>query len=203
MPGVVLRARCVLDGRAYRPGRERREVRTQASRPRQGRAAHGRLSQDPPARPGAALRLDDGEPLAENTAIHPISASASACGRAAARAKPRRSRQSASSPRACIRRTPMSAGPSATPPTSPLSRHQGGGAEDLPRLSQADRRHAGGTGVARRQVFGARSLWLRFLHLGSTPRAADGRAQELHGAQGPHAQAPAVQRVVADEKVKV
>ena len=32
-------------------------------------------------------------------------------------------------------------------------------------------------------------LRLRLLHLGRAPRAADGRAQELHRAQGPHAQA--------------
>src|SRR5262245_34639224 len=44
--------------------------------------------------------------------------------------------------------------------------------------------------MVRRQILRARSLWLRLLHLGSPPRAADGGAQELHRVQGPHAQAP-------------
>ena len=34
----------------------------------------------------------------------------------------------------------------------------------------------------------ARSLWLRLLHLGRAPRTADGGAEELHRAQGPSAQ---------------
>src|SRR5216684_5764511 len=38
-----------------------------------------------------------------------------------------------------------------------------------------------------RPVLGGRSLWLRVLYLGRPPRAADGRAQELHRVQGPHA----------------
>src|SRR5580700_1648768 len=49
--------------------------------------------------------------------------------------------------------------------------------------------HAGRARMAVRQIFRARPLRLRLLHLGRAPRAADGRAQELHGAQGPHAQA--------------
>src|SRR5215831_4455596 len=43
--------------------------------------------------------------------------------------------------------------------------------------------------MVRRQVLRARSLWLRLLHLGTPPRAADGGAQALHRVQGPHAQA--------------
>src|SRR5262249_29989607 len=70
-----------------------------------------------------------------------------------------------------------------------LSHAQGNGSQDLPRLLEADRRQAGGTGMGRRQVLRARSLWLRLLHLGNPPRAADGGAQALHRVQGPHAQA--------------
>src|SRR5260221_3663021 len=42
--------------------------------------------------------------------------------------------------------------------------------------------------MARRQILRGRPLWLRVLHLGHAPRAADGRAQALHGVQGSHAQ---------------
>ena len=62
-----------------------------------------------------------------------------------------------------------------TADTLGLSRHQRDGAEDLPHLSEADRRHAGRTRMVRRQIFGARSLRLRLLHLGRAPRLADGR----------------------------
>src|SRR5262249_40648339 len=54
---------------------------------------------------------------------------------------------------------------------------------------EADRRQAGEPGMVRRQILRARSLWLCLLHLGSSPRAADDGAQELHRVQGPHAQA--------------
>src|SRR5262249_42695065 len=70
-----------------------------------------------------------------------------------------------------------------------LSHAQGNGSQGLPRLLEADRRQAGGTGMVRRQVLRARSLWLRLLHLGNPPRAADGGAQALHRVQGAHAQA--------------
>jgi len=43
--------------------------------------------------------------------------------------------------------------------------------------------------MVRRPIFRGRSLWLRLLHLGRPPRAANGGAQELHRVQGPHAQA--------------
>src|SRR5262249_43647635 len=70
-----------------------------------------------------------------------------------------------------------------------LSHAQGNGPQDLPRLLEADRRQAGGTGMVFRSILRARSLWLRLLHLGRPPRAADGGAQALHRVQGPHAQA--------------
>jgi len=41
-----------------------------------------------------------------------------------------------------------------------------------------------------RQLFRTRSLRPRFLHLGRAARAADGGDEKLHRAQGPHAQAP-------------
>ena len=47
-----------------------------------------------------------------------------------------------------------------------------------------------GRAVALRPVLRARSLWPSLLRLGRAPRAADGRAEELHRLQGPHAAAP-------------
>src|SRR5271154_3573672 len=70
-----------------------------------------------------------------------------------------------------------------------VPRHQGDGSEDLSLLSEADRRHAGGTRMVLRRLFRARSLWLGFLQLGRAPRTADGGAEKLHRAQGPLAQA--------------
>src|SRR5262245_44479556 len=54
----LLRSWRLLAGLAHRAGGERREVRGQARRPGQGRAAHGGLPQDPSPRPrtGAAAR---------------------------------------------------------------------------------------------------------------------------------------------------
>src|SRR5215831_19118525 len=70
-----------------------------------------------------------------------------------------------------------------------LSGNQRHGAENLPRLSEADRRHARRPRMAVRPLFGARSLCLRFLHLGRAPRTADGGDQELRRAQRSAAQA--------------
>ena len=53
-------------------------------------------------------------------------------------------------------------------------------AQVLPRLPEADRWHAGGTRMVLRSLLRPRSIRSRLLHLGCAPRAADGRAQELH-----------------------
>ena len=67
--------------------------------------------------------------------------------------------------------------------------------------------HAGRTRMVLRPLFRARSLWLRLLHLGRAPRAADGGAEKLHRAQGPAAQAARRwsrnRRVVAADDVSV
>jgi glutathione S-transferase len=56
------------------------------------------------------------------------------------------------------------------------------------RLFKANRQHASGPRLAFRPLLRARSLRLRFLHLGRAPRSSDERAQELHRIQRPDAQ---------------
>src|SRR5439155_16781228 len=70
-----------------------------------------------------------------------------------------------------------------------LPHAEGNGAQNLPQLSEADRRQISRARMVRRQILRGRSLRLRVLYLGRAARAADGRAQELHGVQGSHAQA--------------
>ena len=74
------------------------------------------------------LRLDNGEPLAENTAILPSSASGSTYGQEKRLLKQGHSRSSASLQQLYIQRTPTSVGPSDMHPTllpSRLSRKPG------------------------------------------------------------------------------
>ncbi len=133
------------------------------------------------------LRLDNGETVAENTAILPYlgkrfglwptdpiaeAKALSLIGFLAASVHPAHAHFNRPE-----RYTARSGG---------VSRHQGHRPQDLPQLSQATRRAARRAGVVLRSLFGSRSLRLRLLHLGRAPRAADGGAQELHGVQGSH-----------------
>ena len=69
-----------------------------------------------------ALRLDDGTPLSENTAILPFLGKRFGLWPLDPVSEAKASRRSASSPRACIPRTRTSAAPSATPRTNRRSR---------------------------------------------------------------------------------
>src|SRR5262245_47271915 len=187
---ALLRSRCVLDGRAYRAGRERREISAAEGRPRWRRAAHRGLSQDQPARARAgaaprrrpALAREHRHPALSRQALRAVADRPAGGGQGALVDRLLR-RERASRPCPCRTARALLRGPGCLP------RHQGGRAQDLPRLSQGHRRPAGGARVVRRQILGARSLRLRVLHLGRAPRAAHGRAQELHRVQGPHDEA--------------
>ena len=122
-----------------------------------------------------ALLLDSGEPLTENAAILPISASASGCGPPSCSPRRGRCRRSASSPARCTPPTPTSPAPSATPPTSRTSPTSRRGDARASTPTEADRRHAGGARVAPTST-PCSTLTPSPSMSGRPPRAAGGRA---------------------------
>ncbi len=118
-----------------------------------------------------ALKLDNGEPLAENTAILPYLG--------------KRFGLWPSDPMAEAKALSLIGFFAAS--VHPAHAHVG--RPERSWLLEADRPKTLGAGMVRRPIFGGRSLWLRVLHLGRAPRAADGRAQALHGVQGSDARA--------------
>ena len=150
-----------------------------------------------------ALRLDDGDPLTENTAILPYLGKRFALwptdplAEAKALANRLLRRERASRARPCrparaLHRRPVR-----------VSHDQGGRPQDLPRLPEADRRPAGGAGMVRRQYSVLDPYGFVFYTWGVRRELPMAELKNYTAFKDRMVQRPAVQRVVEDEKIKL
>ena len=151
-----------------------------------------------------ALKLDDGTPLSENTAILPFlgkrfglwpsdpvkeAQALSLIGFFASSVHPAN--------------THIARPERFTYDKSAFPRPPGNGQEVFPRVPEADRRQACRPRMALRQVLSARSVCLRVLYVGRAPRAPMAELKNYTAFKDRMVKRPAVQRVIADENVKL